>query len=166
MLSRESDTFTLLLNDGLAEKEQIFKLSKAILDNKEELVVQLLVNADDYDRLLDDELRKKVKAIIKGIVHTHRRTEDNGSFFRGFRGDLPHHFLGFIQKGLLEKEFTCAGPGKGKSREKHHGSSVICRFFIKTEDFLCISCYIPRNDRRRTNCCSVKTKHFSSSSLK
>ena len=68
MLSRESDTFTLLLNDGLAEKEQIFKLSKAILDNKEELVVQLLVNADDYDRLLDDDLRKKVKAIIKGIV--------------------------------------------------------------------------------------------------
>ncbi len=68
MINREIDTFSLLLNDGLAEKEQIFKLSKAILNENEELVIQLLVNADDYDRLLSDELRKKVNAIVKGIV--------------------------------------------------------------------------------------------------
>ncbi len=68
MINRGNDTFDLLLNNGLSEREQIFKLSKAILDSNEELVVQLLVNADDYDRMLNDELRKKVKSIVKGIL--------------------------------------------------------------------------------------------------
>lgn len=68
MINRGNDTFSILLNESLAEKERIFKLSKAILNESEELVVQLLVNADDYDRMLNDDLRKKVLSIIKGIV--------------------------------------------------------------------------------------------------
>ena len=60
---RTDDNFTYFLNDSLTEKERIFKLSKAILNEQEELVVQLLVNADDYDKILTDELRSKVNAI-------------------------------------------------------------------------------------------------------
>ena len=63
-----NDTFTYLLNDSLTEKERIFKLSKAILNETEELVIVLLVDSDDYDKYLDDELRNKVKAIVAGIV--------------------------------------------------------------------------------------------------
>ncbi len=65
---RTEDSFTYLLNDSLTEKERIFKLSKAILNEQEELVVQLLVNADDYDKLLTDELKVKVRAIVEGII--------------------------------------------------------------------------------------------------
>ncbi|MBR2350109.1 MAG: 3'-5' exoribonuclease [Clostridia bacterium] len=63
-----NDVFGYLLNDSLAEKERIFKLSKAILNENEELVIVLLVDSDDYDKYLDDELRNKVKAIVAGIV--------------------------------------------------------------------------------------------------
>ncbi len=62
------DSFGYLLNDSLSEKERIFKLSKAILNEQEELVIRLLVNADDYDKYLTDELKGKVKAVVKGIV--------------------------------------------------------------------------------------------------
>lgn len=65
---RNDDPFGYLLNEGLAEKERIFKLSKAILNEQEELIIQLLVNSDDYDKYLTDELKAKVKAIIRGIV--------------------------------------------------------------------------------------------------
>ncbi len=60
--------FNYLLNEGLQENERIFKLSKAVLNDTDELVVQLLINADDYDKFLTDDLKKKVKAIINGIV--------------------------------------------------------------------------------------------------
>ena len=65
---RTDDNFTYFLNDSLTEKERIFKLSRAILNEQEELVVQLLVNADDYDKLLTDELKNKVNAIVEGII--------------------------------------------------------------------------------------------------
>lgn len=62
------DSFGYLLNDGLSEKERIFKLSKAILNEQEELVIRLLVDADDYDKYLSDELKAKVRAIVKGMI--------------------------------------------------------------------------------------------------
>ena len=68
MLSRNSDEFSIQFNERLMENERIFKLSKAILDAKDELVVQLLVNADDYDKFLNDDLRKKVNKTIGEII--------------------------------------------------------------------------------------------------
>ena len=68
MLSRNSDEFSIQFNERLMENERIFKLSKAILDAKDELVVQLLVNADDYDKFLNDDLRKKVNKAIGEII--------------------------------------------------------------------------------------------------
>lgn len=62
------DTFGYLLSDSLTEKERIFKLSKAVINEQDELVIRLLVNADDYDKYLNDELRAKVNAIVKGII--------------------------------------------------------------------------------------------------
>lgn len=89
MVNRSGDNFIILLNGVLQEKERIFKLSKAVLNNREELVIQLLVNSDDYDRLLDDDLKKKVTAGIKGIVPegviTHvvyRKTETTDRYVR------------------------------------------------------------------------------------
>ena len=68
MFNKQTDGFTLLLNQGLADNEHIFKLSKAVLDSNDELVVQLLVNADDYDKFLTDDLRKRVNSVIKTII--------------------------------------------------------------------------------------------------
>ena len=62
------DTFGYLLSDSLTEKERIFKLSKAVINEQDELVIRLLVNADDYDKYLNDELRAKVNAIVKGMI--------------------------------------------------------------------------------------------------
>ena len=112
MINRGNDTFSILLNESLAEKERIFKLSKAILNESEELVVQLLVNADDYDRMLNDDLRKKVLSIIKGIVPeglAARFYEAYGLDYpaivsRLYSQEGPSRFLGSFARFVIENK--------------------------------------------------------------
>ncbi len=59
--------FMYQFNGKLADREKIFKLAEAILkDNKIEIV--LLVRSSDYDTMLDEVLKNKVKAIIREII--------------------------------------------------------------------------------------------------
>ncbi len=60
--------FNYLLNNEMRDNEKIFKLSKAILNDNDELVIQLLVNSDDYDNLLNDELKDRVENVVKTLI--------------------------------------------------------------------------------------------------
>lgn len=64
----DKSTFGYLLNESLDENERIFKLSGAVLTGTDELVITLLSEADDYDKLLNDQLKTKVRSIVKGIL--------------------------------------------------------------------------------------------------
>lgn len=64
----DNSTFGYLLNESLDENERIFKLSGAVLNETDELVITLLAEADNYDKLLDDKLKAKTRAIVKGIL--------------------------------------------------------------------------------------------------
>ena len=59
--------FMYMLEEALYENERIFKLAEAVLDG-DKLTVAFLVRADDYDKLLTEELKAKVKDIVRGIV--------------------------------------------------------------------------------------------------
>ena len=56
------------LNSELLENERIFKLSSAILNRDNTLVISLIIRASDYDNSLTDELRKKVETTTRTLV--------------------------------------------------------------------------------------------------
>ena len=56
------------LNSELLESERIFKLSSAILNRDNTLVITLILRANDYDLLLTDELREKVETITRKLI--------------------------------------------------------------------------------------------------
>lgn len=56
-----------MFEEALYENERIFKLAGAELDG-DILTVTMLVRAEDYDTLLNEELKRKVRKVIKSIV--------------------------------------------------------------------------------------------------
>ncbi len=58
------------LNEKLFEDERIFKYKDAVVDNRKNFHVELLVSKDDYHNKLDDKLRNKVFDIVREILPT------------------------------------------------------------------------------------------------
>lgn len=64
----DNGAFNYLLNESLNEEERIFKLSHAVINETDELVITLLVDATNYDTRLNEELKHKVSDIIGDIL--------------------------------------------------------------------------------------------------
>lgn len=64
----DNSAFGYLLNEALNENERIFKLSAAVLNETDELVITLLAEADNYDKMLDEPLKAKVRSIVGEIL--------------------------------------------------------------------------------------------------
>lgn len=60
--------FEELLNEKLMHEERIFKLKKVTQKSPTEFSIDFLVNALDYDRLLNDFLKNKVSEIVKNLL--------------------------------------------------------------------------------------------------
>ena len=56
-----------LFEEALFENERIFKFAGAELDG-DNLTLTMLVRSEDFDALLTDELKAKVKKIVRAIV--------------------------------------------------------------------------------------------------
>lgn len=85
----DNGSFSYVLEQALDENERIFKFTGAVLNAREEVIITLLVAADDYDAKLDDALRAKVEKIIREVVpeayETHvifRKTDTDERFIR------------------------------------------------------------------------------------
>lgn len=64
----EGESYIYHLNTELLENERIFKLSSALLNKDNSLVITLIVNAKDYDNKLSAELKDKVRTVTRKLV--------------------------------------------------------------------------------------------------
>ena len=62
-----NNPFVYLFEEALFENERIFKFAGAELDG-DNLTLTMLVRSEDFDALLSDELKAKVKKIVRAIV--------------------------------------------------------------------------------------------------
>lgn len=81
--------FSYVLEQALDENERIFKFTGAVLNEREEVIITLLVAAGDYDAKLNDGLRAKVEKIVREIVPAayvvhvvYRKTDTDERFIR------------------------------------------------------------------------------------
>lgn len=85
----ENNSFSYVLDSALEENERIFKFTGAVLNSREEVIVTLLVAADDYDSKLNDALRAKVDKIVREAVPeaydvhvVYKKTDTDERFIR------------------------------------------------------------------------------------
>ncbi|MFA5449365.1 MAG: 3'-5' exonuclease [Clostridia bacterium] len=92
----DNSPFMQHFNNILKDERKLLKLGTAVLNADNQLVITFVIDADDYDKYLDNELRKRVEDAVLKLIPSSFKTHivyRKSSLDRGYISRLVMEFL-------------------------------------------------------------------------